>query len=46
MNILDLSEQELNRRKSLDEIRAMGVRVESLAVVSSMDAETGKITFA
>ena len=25
MNILDLSEQELNRRKSLDEIRAMGI---------------------
>lgn len=25
MNILDLSEQEINRRKSLDEIRAMGI---------------------
>ncbi len=25
MNILELSEQELNRRKSLDEIRQMGI---------------------
>ncbi len=25
MNILELSEQEINRRKSLDELRAMGI---------------------
>lgn len=28
-----------------DELRAQGIRVESLAIVESMDPETGKITF-